>query len=137
MPYGKSRLEDTIMFKIQWKKTDTNLLFKSSHIIAAFLIVLTSFNVSWAVFDAPAAWDTFNLESYNVGNDPNGMARVAFDGQYVYFAPLQNNKKCHAEVVRYDTLGEFTDPASWKTFDYGKEINDVNIAGYSGVVFDG
>ena len=137
MPYGKSRLEDTIMSKIQWKKTNINLLFKSSHIIAAFLIVLAGFKVTWAVFDAPAAWESFDPSANGVGTDPRGNINGAFDGRYIYFAPATNNTEFHAEVLRYDTWCEFSDPNCWATFDYGKAIGDPDIAGYTAVIYDG
>ena len=137
MPYGKSRLEDTIMFNIQCKQTDTNLLCKSSHIIVAFLIVLTGFNVTWAVFDAPIAWEFFDPNANGVGLDPKGNVNGAFDGRYIYFAPVKNNTEYHAEVLRYDTWCEFSDPNCWATFDYGKAIGDPDIAGYTAVIYDG
>lgn len=141
MPYGKSRLEDTIMSIIQWKQTEINLLCKSRQIIVAFLIVLIGFNVTWAEFDNPAAWEFFDPSANGVGLDPKGNVNGAFDGRYIYFAPLWNNTEFHAEVLRYDTRCEsnepFINPNCWTTFDYGKAIGDSNIAGYTAVIYDG
>lgn len=52
----------------------------------------------------------------------------AFDGRYVYFAPLENGV-----VMRYDSAADFRNAASWQSFDalpFGTSM-------FVGIVFDG
>jgi hypothetical protein len=53
---------------------------------------------------------------------------AGFDGRYVYFAPL-----VHPTALRYDTRGDFADPASWEAFD----ASPLGMTNCVGVVFDG
>ncbi|MFH1110727.1 MAG: hypothetical protein V1790_16250 [Planctomycetota bacterium] len=95
-------------------------------------------------FTNAAAWTT-----YDYGSDLNGCAtqqtRLGFpcvdpagymglviaDG-YIYFAPYTNQSGYNAEVLRYNTQGLFSDPASWQSF------TPQNAAGaYNGAAYDG
>src|SRR5690606_8640262 len=59
---------------------------------------------------------------------PECFDGACFDGRYVYLAPLMTRV-----AVRYDTHGEFSDPASWSMFDASPLGMDMNV----GVLFDG
>ncbi len=85
------------------------------------------------------SWLFYDPGDDGVGTDPDGYNRAVFDGQYVYFVPNQNeggSANKHGEVLRYDTSCDFTEPSSWKTFDYGEHSADCDDPdGYAGAVF--
>jgi hypothetical protein len=54
-----------------------------------------------------------------------------FDGRYVYYVPYANSV-----AVRYDTRGEFSDPACWTAYDAGN-TSGLDTRGYDGAAFDG
>lgn len=80
-------------------------------------------NASWKSFDPGTATYDFN-----------GLIRV---GQYVYFVPDNYTPEDgSAQVVRYDTIGDFQSAASWAVFD--AEPAPINAKGsYAGAVSDG
>ncbi|UCC31017.1 MAG: hypothetical protein JSU86_01815, partial [Phycisphaerales bacterium] len=88
-------------------------------------------------FREVSSWEAFDAGAHDVGSQPDGYWGGAFDGRYVYFAPVQNNEGMHGEVLRVDTVSEFSDPGSWTTFDPG--VHDVGNKpdGFVGSVFDG
>jgi len=88
------------------------------------------------VFLELASWEAFDPGRNGVGIDPDGYIGGVFDGQYVYFAPCYNGTRFHSEVLRYDTLGEFSSVPAWTTVD----PNTLGVfvpGGYSHAVFDG
>ena len=94
-----------------------------------------------AGFDDASSWATYDYgDDCEVGVEctaPDGYSGAVFDGRYVYFSPEENGYgEFHAEVLRYDTQGEFSDPSSWETFDAGAEPLNAD-GGYIGIVFDG
>jgi hypothetical protein len=72
---------------------------------------------SYRVFDAAA-----------VSPDAVCFDGAAFDGRYVYFAPLQRGG-----ALRYDTTAEFSDPSSWEFYD----ARPLGMKACVGVIFDG
>ncbi|UCD74428.1 MAG: hypothetical protein JSV91_11630 [Phycisphaerales bacterium] len=54
-------------------------------------------------FADASSWDAYDAGANAVGEDPDGYDGAAFDGRYVYFAPLSNDGGYHCEVLRYDT----------------------------------
>lgn len=78
----------------------------------------------------PGFWQTFDVAGVIPG--AGGFTGGAFDGRYVYFAPLGLGV-VSGNVVRYDTTKAFNDGTAWQSFDM-KTI-DPNAAGYSGAVF--
>jgi hypothetical protein len=84
-----------------------------------------------------SAWATFDAKDHGVGDDPTGYCGAVFDDRYVYFVPAYNAGGDHAEVLRYDTLGEFAEASSWFAFDpKDHEVGGEN-RGYRGGTFDG
>jgi N-acetylneuraminic acid mutarotase len=71
------------------------------------------------------------------GFDPDGFTGGAFDGRYVYFAPLLDSGVPKGEVVRYDTTGPFIYGKSYDAFDPGGAGVGTDPRGYAGAVFDG
>ena len=88
----------------------------------------------WSVYDAG---NTDGLET-------RGFDGGFFDGRYVYFVPFVNIDSAdrsippqfHANVLRYDPLGAFDDPASWSAAD-GSNASGLIARGYNGGAFDG
>jgi len=84
-------------------------------------------------FDTEAPFtDASSWSSYDAG-ETGGLRTVcfdgaSFDGRYVYFAPL-----LFGAVLRYDTKGDFSRPASWSAFDASR----VGMKMCVGTVFDG
>lgn len=78
-------------------------------------------------FKDPAGYRTFDVSG--IGGLGGGcFDGGAFDGQYVYFVPLQNSV-----VLRFDSRESFDDAASWQAFDARK----VGLGMCVGAVFDG
>ena len=88
-------------------------------------------------FDATVSWTTFDPGAGGVGIDPDGYVGGAFDGRYVYFAPLFNGSGNHGEVLRLDTQGNFLDSSGWAVFDPGDNGVGTDPDGYFGAAFDG
>jgi hypothetical protein len=86
-----------------------------------------------AEFDDPSSWELFDAAGVATHV---GYSGGTFDGRYVYFAPAEDQAgESHGEVLRFDTLGEFTDAGAWNTFDASTIGEDPR--GYSGAVYDG
>jgi hypothetical protein len=98
---------------------------------AGFHGVVTRYDTA-ADFADPKAWSTFDVATLNA--TARGFLGGVFDGRYIYIAPYSNGG-VHGNVVRYDTLGNFTTPASWATYD----VSNVSpgAKGFFGAVFDG
>ncbi len=97
--HGDPRRED--QFSTRMIRFDTQAGFKDP--------------ASWRVFDASAA----------TGQALGCFDGAAFDGRYIYFAPLNAGR-----ALRHDTRGDFGDPASWQSFEAGLQM-------CVGIVFDG
>jgi hypothetical protein len=71
-------------------------------------------------FSDTAAWETFDPSTLGITNGLEGHAGAAFDGRYIYFAPLHWTTQ-HGEVLRYDTNtcpGDFDDDGHIASVDY-------------------
>jgi len=77
-------------------------------------------------FKSPASYAVFDSKA--VSPEAVCFDGAAYDGRYVYFAPLQNGV-----VLRYDTQAPFEDPRSWQCFD-GRPLGMKPCVG---IVFDG
>ena len=88
-------------------------------------------------FNSVESWSTFDAGNFGIGVDPDGYSGIVSDGQFLYFAPMNNGKIYHGEVLRYDTTQEFDSVESWSTFDASKNGVGDNPKGFSGGVFDG
>lgn len=88
-------------------------------------------------YDTTKAFVTANFEWFDMtGKNANakGYVGCAFDGRYVYYAPI-NNGAYHGLTIRYDTQGVFTSAAAWEVFD----VTGISSAleGFFGCAFDG
>ena len=87
-------------------------------------------------FEDATSWAAFNPGAQGLGSDVRGYAGATFDGRYVYFAPHATaSEQPGGKVLRYDTLGGFSDISSWATFDVMNSIG--GRGGYHGALFDG
>jgi hypothetical protein len=77
-------------------------------------------------FKNPSAYRVFDAKS--VSPDAVCFDGAAFDGKYIYFAPLQRGG-----ALRYDTTADFSAPSSWEFFD----ARPLGMKACVGVVFDG
>ena len=78
-------------------------------------------------FQNSSAWSTFDAGAV-FGASVRCFDGGAFDGRYVYFAPLVNRV-----VLQYDTWGTYEDPGNWHTFHAGQ----VGLKACVGIVYDG
>ncbi len=86
-------------------------------------------------FDSLDSWSTF--DAAGVGGQTEGYAGgVAVNG-WMYFAPSHNGTSYHSEVLRLETTGAFTNPASWSAFDPGAAGVGPDADGFIGAVTDG
>lgn len=77
---------------------------------------------SWAAFDA--------------GGEISSQGG-AFDGRWVYFAPGYHGESGRSgRVLRYDTTGDFRDPARWERHDVDG-TGGLTCTCYDGALFDG
>jgi hypothetical protein len=90
-----------------------------------------------ADFGSSSSWMTYDPGANGLETAPVGYFGAAFDGRYVYFSPYQNGDGFHGEVLRYDTMGDFANVASWKTYDPGANDVGTDPDGFAGAVFDG
>ncbi len=70
------------------------------------------------------------------GLDTRGYYGAVFDGRYVYFAQELQPQGQHGNALRFDTHGDFKDPARYEAFD-ASNIDGLETIGYYGAVFDG
>ncbi|MEC7842751.1 MAG: LamG-like jellyroll fold domain-containing protein [Candidatus Latescibacterota bacterium] len=84
-------------------------------------------------FDRFAAHDAGGTD----GLDSTGYFGAVFDGRYVYFSPeMHGDSSTHGVVLRYDTLADFGDVASYAAHD-ASETDGLDTRGFYGAVFDG
>ncbi len=82
-------------------------------------------------FRSPESWN-----AYDIGH-PISYQSAAFDGRYIYLVPgSEQAGGGSGKVVRYDTQGEFKDPASYTTYD-AANTSGLDTRSYDGAVFDG
>jgi len=81
---------------------------------------------SWQVYDASNT-DGLSCRGYRGG---------VYDGRYIYYVPHYDGTNIHANVLRYDTRGVFTNSANWQACDVGN-TGGLTCKGYVGVAFDG
>ena len=83
-----------------------------------------------------ASWSSYDM-SRTPGKARFGYDDACFDGRYVYFIPYWDGAEdFHGEMLRYDTLGAFTDPASWNVAD-ASVTDGLRTVGFNGGAFDG
>jgi len=67
-------------------------------------------------FHDPASWQVFDVQALN--SSARGFVSGCFDGRHVYFAPYQlDHVTTNGLIARFDTQGDFADPAGWQCFD--------------------
>jgi len=88
-------------------------------------------------FESVDSWATFDPRDFGV-SEKYGYAGALFDGQYVYFVGnCTSDTSHHGEMLRYDTQGDFFDPAAWQAYDPGDCGVGDDPDGYAGAVYDG
>ncbi|MCZ6680637.1 MAG: DUF2341 domain-containing protein [Candidatus Poribacteria bacterium] len=85
-----------------------------------------------ASFESFAGYDAGETDGLNT----TGYFGALFDGRYVYFSPELHPDGGHGVVLRYDTQGDFDNPASYEGYDAGNTAG-METRGYYGGVFDG
>jgi hypothetical protein len=78
-------------------------------------------------------WSSFDMTT--VQAQANGFFGGAFDGRYVYFAPLISTAGFSGRIGRYDTQATFNTIPSWATFD--TTTVNASATGFFGAAFDG
>jgi hypothetical protein len=78
-------------------------------------------------FASKSSWSLFDTAPLGVS-----AQGAVFDGRFVYLVPSGPAPGCvNGRTARFDTLGSFTSPGSWETFDTG------SLDGHWGGAFDG
>jgi len=86
-------------------------------------------------FKSPDSWSAYDAAGTD-GLITVGYAGGAFDGRYVYYAPFTHATARHAQVLRYDSKGDFTESGSWSAYD-ASSSDGLKAAGFVEAVFDG
>jgi len=91
-------------------------------------------------FTDPASWQSYQAD-HTDGLATIGFDGGFFDGKYIYFVPFVQRGETtryliHANYLRYDTQGEFTDPMSWSARD-ASQTDGMRTTGYNAGAFDG
>ena len=82
-------------------------------------------------FTDPESWD-----AYDIGN-PVSSQSAAFDGRYIYITPgYEMDGSDSGKAVKFDTRGDFKDPASYVIYDAGN-TDGLDSKNYDGATFDG
>ena len=90
----------------------------------------------WRPPDTFEPFDAFDAAGTD-GLDSTGYFGAVFDGRYVYFVPeMHGDRTTHAVVLRYDTHGDFSAPASYTAYD-ASNTDGLETRGFYGAVFDG
>ena len=74
-----------------------------------------------------ASWSAYDAGNTD-GLNTKGFYGAVFDGRFVYFPPRRNPEGFHANVLRYDTKGDFKDAASWSAYDAGAPNSSQSAA---------
>jgi len=86
-------------------------------------------------FESVEAWSTFDPSKNGVGIFPIGFMDISFDGQFLYFAPLQLKGGFSHEILRYDTTKDFESVGAWSTFNPAHDAPFLPT-GYSNGVYE-
>ena len=87
-------------------------------------------------FKEDKAWQSYDLTRTS-GRRTLGYDGACCDGRFVYFIPYWDaGDDYHGEFLRYDTAGEFTDPAAWCAVDAGL-TDGLKTVGFNAAAFDG
>ena len=78
-------------------------------------------------FHDPASWAAYDASATD-GLRCMGYYGAAFDGRFVIFPPRRDPEGFHARALRYDTHGDFHDPASWSAHDAEVENSSQSAA---------
>ena len=82
-------------------------------------------------FHDPGSW-----QAYDIGNNISHQS-AAYDGRYIYLVPgYEVDRSETGRAVRYDTRGDFKDPASYVIYDAGN-TGGLESRNYDGATFDG
>lgn len=89
-------------------------------------------------FESPESWTAYDAGATGDLNT-KGYGAPVFDGRYVYFSPNKGDEVPHGYVLRFDTTGNFTSPASWTAYDAGDTggLNTKECGGFGNSIFDG
>jgi len=87
-------------------------------------------------FEDRRNWYSFEV-SGTAGLDTSGFDGATYDGRHIYFIPwTRPDGRHHCNFLRYDTLGDFSDPAAWTACDASR-ASGIDTIGYNGGTFDG
>ncbi|MCK5334306.1 MAG: hypothetical protein KAJ24_07335, partial [Candidatus Aenigmarchaeota archaeon] len=89
-----------------------------------------------ANFSDTASWDVYNAENEDGANGMKGFVGAVFDGRHIYFVP-NYHEGWYGTVLRLDTTANFSDTASWDTYNAENEDGANGMKGFTGAVFDG
>ena len=81
-------------------------------------------------FKSPSAYCAYDAGGTD-GLHTRGYYGAAFDGRHLYFIPRDDGRVHHSRFLRYDTRGDFKDPASWQAHDADHPHS------FQGAAFDG
>lgn len=85
-------------------------------------------------FTDERSWEVY--DTTQIHPNSRGFFGGIFDGRYIYFVPhCRDQNVYHGQLSRYDTQGEFTNPASWNIYDTTR-LHENN-KGFIGGAFDG
>lgn len=81
-------------------------------------------------FEKPESFEAYDAsKSGKQGLSTRGFYGAGFDGRYVYFVPRQHaTHDYHTILLRYDTKGEFKNPASWDAHNIGPKQSSQSCA---------
>ncbi len=91
-------------------------------------------------FNNPTSWSAFDGNTLELpqGSQLNGYDGGVYDGErYIYFTPYGDQNGFNLFALRYDTLGDFKNKASWSFTSTVQMAQNANAKGYYGTAFDG
>jgi hypothetical protein len=91
-------------------------------------------------FSSQDSWLSYPPHDHGDGEDTDRYQGGVYDGRYVYFIPQDTSTPTETSwgrVLRYDTLGSFTNALAWEAYSAAEDGIGEPLKGFGGGAFDG
>lgn len=85
-------------------------------------------------FSSSTSWATFDVSAGLSAPAARGYSGAAFDGRYLYLAPMQNDNGVQQQLLRCDLSVGFANASAWTVHDPATDNLGWSLGGYGGAV---